>query len=188
MKRELGTTNALYPMPTVIVGTVVDGRPNFVTIAHVGIVAMQAVSVSMNKAHFSNAGIKKNETFSVNLPSLDQVTETDYCGLVSGKTTDKSKVFSVFCGRLKTAPMIQECPVTMECRLVKTVEFPTHEVFMGEIAGTYCDDSVLTDGKIDVGKLKPLLFVMHDKRYWTLGEPFAQAWDIGRNGGKRKDD
>jgi flavin reductase (DIM6/NTAB) family NADH-FMN oxidoreductase RutF len=180
MKKELGKLNALYPMPTVVVGTLVGDRPNFITIAHVGIVGMQHVCVSMNKMHFSNAGIKKNETFSVNIPSVDQVRPTDYCGMVSGKTTDKSGEFTVFYGRLKTAPMIEECPVSMECRLVKTVELSSYENFIGEVEQTYCDDVVLTDGKIDIGKLRPLLFSMHDKKYWAIGEPYAKAWSIGK--------
>jgi len=184
MKKELGKTNGLYPMPTTIVGTMVNGKANFITVAHVGIVGMQMVSVCLSKGHYSNVGIAENKAFSVNIPSVELAEKTDYCGLVSGKTTDKSEVFSVFTGRLKTAPMIQECPVAMECRLVKTVDFPTHEVFVGEIAGTYCDDTILTGGKIDVGKLRPLLFVMHDKQYWTLGEPFAKAWSVGKPGGK----
>lgn len=184
MKKKLGKVNGLYPMPTVLVGTLVKGKPNFVTVAHVGIVAMQGISVCLNKARFSSVGIREQKAFSVNIPSLELVKDTDYCGLVSGKTMDKSGVFSVFYGKLKTAPMIQECPVTMECRLVQTVEFPTHEVFMGEIEETYCEESVFTDGRIDVGKLHPLLFVMHDKQYWSLGEPYAQAWSIGKQRGK----
>ena len=183
MKKEMGKLNALYPLPTVVVGTLVDGKPNFITIAHVGIVGMQHVCVSMNKAHYSNAGIKKNETFSVNIPSVDQVKPTDYCGLVSGKNTDKSGEFSVVYGRLKTAPMIQECPVSMECRLVKTVDLASYENFMGEIVQTYCDDSILTEGKIDVGKLRPLLFVMHDGQYWSIGKPYAKAWSVGKKKG-----
>jgi flavin reductase (DIM6/NTAB) family NADH-FMN oxidoreductase RutF len=180
MKQQLGSTNGLYPLPTVLVGTIVNGTVNFTTIAHVGIVAMKTISVSMNKTHFSNTGIRENGTFSVNLPSVEQVKETDYCGIVTGKDTDKSHVFSVFYGRLKTAPMIQECPLTMECRLVKTLDLSGYDVFIGEIEGTYCDDSILTQGKIDIGKLRPLLFEMHGKHYWTIGQPTAKAWSIGK--------
>ena len=186
MKKELKNTNGLYPSLTTLVGTVVEGKVNFLTIAHVGIMDMKQISVSLNKSHYSNAGIRQNKTFSVNIPSVEQVQKTDYCGLVSGKSVEKASVFSVFYGKLKTAPMIQECPITMECRLVKTIDFSSHDVFIGEIAGTYCDEAVLTDGKIDVGKLRPLLFVMHDTSYWTLGEPYAKAWDIGKQEGKHR--
>jgi len=78
MKISLGAKNCLYPLPTTIVGATVNGKPNFLAIAHVGIMAGIDVSISMNKRHYTNAGIKENGTFSVNIPSWDMVEETDY--------------------------------------------------------------------------------------------------------------
>ncbi len=180
MKTELGAKNCLYPMPTMLVGATVDGNPNFITIAHVGIMDLEDISLGMAKAHYTNRGIKDNKTFSVNIPSVAQVTETDYCGLVSGKRANKAGLFDVFYGTLKTAPMSAECPVNMECKLVQTVDFPKHEVFIGEIVATYADDSVLTDGTVDFAKVRPILFTMPDQGYWKLGERFATAWSVGK--------
>jgi len=106
---------------------------------------------------------------------------TDYCGLVSGKKVDKSKLFDVFYGKLKTAPMIRECPINMECRLIQTVDFPKHDVFIGEIVETYVDEEYLTDGIVDFAKVQPILFVMNDTSYWKLGQRLANAWDIGKS-------
>lgn len=89
---KLGPVNALYPMPTTLVGVMVNGKPNFIAIAHVGIMnhgTPQYISLEMNKAHYTNTGIRENETFSVCLPSEDLIAETDFCGLVCGKKTDK---------------------------------------------------------------------------------------------------
>ena len=181
-KRSLGARNCLYPMPTTLVGALVRGRPNFATIAHVGIMDLKTISLGMNKTHFTKAGIFENRTFSVNLPSVDMVEKTDYCGLVSGKNIDKSKLFKIFYGELKTAPMIEECPVNMECRLVKNVDFPSHDIFMGEVVAAYCDESVLNEEeKLDYTLLKPILFTMHDAGYWKLGERFADAWSVGKS-------
>jgi len=119
-------------------------------------------------------------TFSVNIPSRDLVKETDYVGIVSGKKTDKSGLSDVFYGETKTAPMISSCPVVMECRLERVVDFPTHDVFVGEILETYADKSVLTDGKIDIRKVNPLLFDMNSVKYWSLGEEVANCWNIGK--------
>src|SRR5665811_2476702 len=83
MKIELGALNCLYPMPTTLVGAMVEDRPNFITIAHVGIMDPGSLSLGMSKAHYTNAGIKQCGTFSVNLPSAEMVEETDYCGPVS---------------------------------------------------------------------------------------------------------
>jgi len=181
-KRELGAVNCLYPLPTVLVGALVRGRPNYCTIAHVGIMDLKTISLGMNKTHLTKAGIFENRTFSVNIPSVDMVEKTDYCGLVSGKTVDKSKLFKTFYGQLRTAPMIEECAVNMECRLVKNVDFPAHDIFMGEVVAAYCDESVLGDDeKLDYAKLRPILFTMHDAGYWKLGERFADAWSVGKS-------
>jgi len=183
MKQKIGSQNALYPMPVTLVGALVDGKVNFVTIAHVGILNARSphlISLGINKAHYTNAGIKANRTFSVNIPSQDMVVETDYMGLVSGRDTDKSTVFEVVFGELQTAPMIKDCPVSMECRLHEIVDNPTHDIFVGEIVATYVDDSVLTDGRIDLAKVRPMLFDMSSKQYWALGQAIGRAWHVGR--------
>jgi flavin reductase (DIM6/NTAB) family NADH-FMN oxidoreductase RutF len=120
----------------------------------------------------------------VNLPSSDLLTKTDYCGLVSGANADKSKVFEVFYGTLKTAPMIRECPVALECRLVRTVDLPSHNLHIGEIVGAYADSRVIRDGKPDFSKIDPLFLTMPDNRYWTLGKHAGDAWSAGKNIGQ----
>ncbi len=184
MKVDLGVKNCLYPLPTTLVGALVNGKPNYITIAHVGIMDLTSVSLGMAKVHYTNAGIKANGTFSVNIPSVKMVKETDYCGLMSGKTQDKALLFKTFYGKLKTAPMIEECSINMECELIKTVDFPNHDVFVGRIAATYCNETVITDGVVDFGKVQPILFVMNDRSYWKLGSKIAKAWDIGKRLGK----
>ncbi|MGZ4863537.1 MAG: flavin reductase family protein [Halobacteriota archaeon] len=108
-----------------------------------------------SKAHYTNAGIKQCGTFSVNLPSAKMVQETDYCGLVLGRFADKTKLFNVFYGKLKTAPMIAECPICIECKLTNVVDFPMHDIGIGEIMSTYTKDAVLTDGIVDYSKVQP---------------------------------
>ena len=76
-KIEAGARNFMYPMPTTLVGAMVAGKPNYLTIAHVGVMKYATLSVSMNKRHYTNAGIKENGTFSVNLPSARMVKATD---------------------------------------------------------------------------------------------------------------
>ena len=172
MKKKLDGINVLYPTPTTILGAIVEGKPNFITIAHIGIVnhaKPYLISFSLAKPHHTNPGIRENKTFSVNIPSEDLVVETDYVGLVSGKKTDKSNLFEIFYGELENAPMIKECPINMECRLYDTYDTPTHDLFIGEIVETFADESVLTEGKVDLAKLKPLLFDMSSVKYWSMG-------------------
>jgi flavin reductase (DIM6/NTAB) family NADH-FMN oxidoreductase RutF len=180
MKATLGPKNCLYPLPTTLIGAKVQGKPTFITIAHVGIMDLGSISLGMNKIHHTNAGIKENGTFSVNIPPVEMVKITDYCGLVSGKNVDKGELFELFYGELETAPMIEECPINMECKLIQTVDFPKHDIFIGEVVQTYCDERCLSDGVVDFSKVRPILFVMNDKSYWKLGERFADAWNIGK--------
>ena len=181
MKISLGAKNCLYPLPTTIVGANVNGRPNYITIAHIGIMDMGTISLGMGKVHFTNAGIKENGTFSVNIPSVEMVKITDYCGLVSGKSVDKAGLFSNFYGKLETAPMINECAINMECKLIQTVDLPRHDIFIGEIVETYYEEKYMTDKVVDFSKVQPILFTMNDTGYWKLGERFARAWSIGKN-------
>ena len=181
--RKLGPVNALYPSLTTIVGAVVDGRDNFSTIAHVGIMnhgQPQYLSFGINKSHYTPQGIREHGEFSVNIPSRDMVKETDYMGLVSGRNTDKSGFFETFRGQLAYAPLIASCPVCMECRLADILDFRTHEVFVGEIVETHAHPEVLTQGKVDVAKARPLLFDMASVKYWALGEEVAGCWNVGK--------
>lgn len=183
MKKPLDGINVLYPTPTTIVGAIVEGKVNFITIAHIGIVnhaRPYLISLSLAKPHHTNAGIKENKTFSVNIPNEDLVVETDYVGIVSGKKTDKSSVFEVFYGNLENAPMITECPINMECKLYDVYDTPTHDLFIGEIVETCADESVLKNGKVDLARLKPLLFDMSSIKYWSIGNPVAGCWNIGK--------
>ena len=179
----IGPVNALYPMPTTLVGATVNGKPNFLTIAHVGILnhgTPQYLSIGLGKIHYSNDGIRENKTFSICLPSEGLMVKTDYCGIMTGKKTDKAALFDVFYGELKTAPMIRECLVNMELRLYDVLDFPTHDIFIGELVETYVDEAVMSDGKIDIQKLNPLLFDMASVKYYGLGQPLGNCWHVGK--------
>jgi flavin reductase (DIM6/NTAB) family NADH-FMN oxidoreductase RutF len=187
MLQKIGSQNVLYPMPVTLVGTVVEGRINFLNIAHVGIfnaASPHRISLGMAKSHWSNKGIRANGTFSINMPSVDMMIETDHAGLVSGRSADKSKVFETFFGSLEHAPLIATCPVAMACKLVETIDTPTHDVFVGEVVETYADPSVLTDGVVDLGKVRPLLFDMSTRSYFAIGERVGRCWHEGKTYGK----
>lgn len=182
--KPIGPVNALYPMPTTLVGATVNGKPNFLAVAHVGILnhgTPQYLSIGLGKVHYSNAGIHDNRTFSICMPSEDLMVQTDYCGIMTGKKTDKAALFDLFYGELQTAPMIRQCPVNMELRLHDVLDFNTHEIFIGELVQTYADDSVMSNGKIDIARLRPLLFDMASTKYWRLGPAVGSCWSAGKS-------
>jgi len=181
-KIDLGPKVASYPMPVSLIGANVNGKANFLVAAwfmSAG-VSPSKVAVALNKTHHTNQGIKDTKTFSVCIPSEDLVKATDYCGIVSGSKADKSKVFDVFYGKLKTAPMISECPVTMECKLERVVDNGGHEIFIGEIVSTFTEEQYLTNGILDLKKIKPFLLSLNDGIYFALGEEKAKAWTAGK--------
>jgi len=114
------------------------------------------------------------------------VEQTDYCGLVSGRESDKASIFEVFYGDLKTAPMIESCPLSLECRLADILELPTNDLFIGEIVNGYADEGSFTEGKLDVQKIDPLLLTMPDNSYWRIGDYVGAAWSIGASLMKKK--
>jgi flavin reductase (DIM6/NTAB) family NADH-FMN oxidoreductase RutF len=179
---NLGSTIPAYPMPVSLVGAHVDGKPNFLAVAWFTMVSYKPprIAIALGKDHYTNPGIKENKAFSVCLPSEDMVEMTDYCGIVSGKKTDKSGLFELFYGELKVAPLIRDCPLSMECKLVDIVASGLNEIFIGEIIGTYTEEKFLTDGKMDFSKMRPLILSQPDTSYWCLGEPVAKAWNIGK--------
>jgi flavin reductase (DIM6/NTAB) family NADH-FMN oxidoreductase RutF len=109
------------------------------------------------------------------------MVETDYCGIMTGKKTDKAALFDVFYGELDTAPMIRQCPVNMELKLHDVLDFKTHDIFVGELVQTYADDEVINEGNIDIARLRPLLFDMASKKYWSLGQPVGNCWSAGKS-------
>lgn len=182
-KIEIKSRTFLYPMPTVLVGANVDDRPNYVTIAFCGIVNMSPpmIAFATSRSRYTNRGIEQNGSFSVNIPSVDMVAVTDYCGLVTGQKVDKSRLFKNFYGKLGTAPMIEECPLNLECKLYQKLELPSHYLFIGEIVATYTEDRYLEDGLPDIQKMQPIAYSMYDNNYWKIGEHLGRALSIGKD-------
>ncbi|MCI0496785.1 MAG: flavin reductase family protein [Thermoplasmata archaeon] len=176
-----------FPMPVTLVGALVDGRPNFTAVSWInrGDWKPPSIMAAMNPDHHTTRGLRENGTFSVNVPDRRLLAAADHCGLVSGKKVDKSGLFTVFYGELGTAPMIEECPVCLECRFVKEVEMTFDHIFVGEIVNAYAEESVLRRGKLDNVAADPCILLMSDSAYHTVGEKMADAWSVGK-GYKKK--
>ncbi|WP_428565764.1 MAG: flavin reductase family protein [Solidesulfovibrio sp. DCME] len=173
---------AFPPMPVALVGTMVAGRANFMAAAWLTRVGHKPplLGVSINRRQWTGQGIRETGAFSLCLPGQGLVELTDYCGLVSGRNVDKGALFDLFYGDTPGAPMIRECPLCLELTLAQTVELPQHAFFIGEIKAAWADGEVLTNGKPDVEKYKPLLLTMPDNRYWAMGGQLADAWSVGK--------
>jgi len=181
-KISAGRNVFVYPMPVTLLGTLVDKKPNFMALGWVTRVNANppTIGCGVGRHHHSVRGIEENQTFSINFPSVGMMKKTDYCGLVSGKDTDKAAVFDVYYGELKTAPMITECPLSLECQVQTVVENPTNNFYIGEIIASFTEEKYLTDCKLDIRKINPLLLTMPDNRYWKVGDYAGDAWSTGK--------
>jgi len=183
-KTQIGPTTLVYPMPTTLVGADVDGKPNFLAIAWCGIACSQPpmLSVALQPRRYTLRGIKQNMAFSVNVPSVDLVKEADYCGIRSGDKVDKVGVcdFKVFYGNVEGAPLIEQCPVNLACRVVQMLELGSHWLIVGRIEETHVSDDCLTDGRPDVDKVRPFIFIPGPPaHYQAFGDVIARAFSVG---------
>ncbi|MCI2048739.1 MAG: flavin reductase family protein [Lachnospiraceae bacterium] len=179
--KNIGSTVGLYPTPDTVVGTVQDGRINWMNVAHVGVWGVDCMMLSIGKPHYTARALHKGAHLSVNLVDEDMMVRADYVGIVSGEMTDKSDVFPVFHGQLDDAPLIENAPVAMECVIEEIHETKTHFNCIVRPVNTYAREDVLSEnGKIDFEKIHPILFEMQQTRFLRTGDAVGRCWDIGK--------
>ena len=183
MKKNIGPMLALYPTPAVVVGAEVDGKANWLLVAHVGIIGHDRIMLSMHKAHYTNQGVKAAGCLSVNIVEENMLGRADYVGSVSGAKTDKSGVFAYHAGEAGT-PVIDDSRLVMECEVVDNYETDAFDNFICRIVNTYAEESILNDkGKPDYNKLKPVLFEMPGYTYLRTGGEISKCLQPGRGYG-----
>ncbi len=174
-KKSLDPSTLLYPVPTVLVSCGdMDTKPNIITIGWTGIVCSDPpmVSISVRPHRHSAKILKEKREFVINIPTQDLLEKTDRCGVISGRDHDKFE--SVGLTAVKpakvSAPLIAECPVNLECRVVDVKPLGAHDLYIAEIIAAHADENVLKGGKIQVSKAMPIVYCPVNSEYWTLGE------------------
>lgn len=186
VKKRLGPTTSLYPMPVLLVAVRTgEATANIVTVAWAGIVGGEPPLLALDIAasHFSTPFIEREGCFTANVPDSAHAVEADYCGVVSGRTDpDKARTcgFHLVPAAVVSAPLIAECPLNFECRLLKRVETGSGSFLLAEIVETHVDESAIgSGGSIDALKLDPLVLAA-EGQYHRLGERVARAFDAGK--------
>ncbi|MFX1417662.1 MAG: flavin reductase family protein [Promethearchaeota archaeon] len=185
-KAKFGKVPLIYPVPIILAGALVNNKPNFETLGDVGIMGINPplVYISSGQDHYTNQGILEHGTFSVNFPTTQLLVKTDYCGIVSGKDEDKSHLFNIFYGDLKTAPMIRECPVNLECKVVKEFSIQHRQIFIGDVVQAHVSENyviISEEGQkiADMVKLDPIIYAL-DNRYYKIGEIIGMGYQEGK--------
>lgn len=190
MKVSLGAKPLALPTPAWLVGTYdADGKPNIATVAWCGVCCTDppSVAVSLRKARYSYDAIVTRKAFTISVPSESFVRETDYAGIVSGRSVDKFAVAGLTPVRsdLVDAPYVDEFPLVIECRLTQTIEIGVHIQFIGEIVNVRADEAVLDAGGLpDMLKVSPIVYDPGAKVYYGVGEAIGKGFSIGNEVGK----
>ena len=171
------------PLPVFIIATYnAEGIANAMNAAWVGQIGRDIISISLGE-HPSTENIKLNRAFTVSFATKQYTAECDYVGLVSfKKEPDKLKKagFTVTPSDKVNAPIIDQLPVALECEVVDIIREYGETRVTAKIVGMTADESVLTDGKVDLSKLQPIMYDSSAKTYRVIGENVGGAWDAGR--------
>lgn len=182
-KENIGSLVALYPKPLTVVGAEVNGKVNWLVVGHTGIIGHNRIILSMSDKHYTNKGIHQTGRLSINLVSREMLPKADYAGSVSGADTDKSTLFAYHIGE-NGAPLIDESPLSMECKVVDKFKTDGFDNFICEVAATYVAKDMLNeDGRPDYTRLKPVLFEFPTYSYLATGEVIGRCLALDKEPG-----
>lgn len=163
----------LVPAPVVLVACAHEelGR-NLLTVAWCGVDCSDPpiIHVSVRPSRYSHRMISESGCFTVNIPTRGLAMKVDLCGTISGKEGDKFERAGLTPAPadIVTAPIVAECPLSIECRVRRVLPLGLHDMFLGEIVATHADENLITDGGVDFGRLELISYV--NGEYWSLGE------------------
>jgi flavin reductase (DIM6/NTAB) family NADH-FMN oxidoreductase RutF len=185
MKKNIGAFPLLYPIPIVLIGSYNEDKINFTTIGDLAIMGVKPalITISLLESHLSTSNILLSKTFSVNIPSFDAIAKVDYCGMVSGNDTDKASLFNVFYGEDPKIPLIEECPVNMECEVIKHFIYERRNIFIARINHTWLEDKLAPQSASNsipsLKDLNPIIYSM-DNHYYSIGDECGKGYQEGK--------
>ncbi len=189
MKTTLGPQRIPFPSPTTLVVTGNMKKANIVTIAWVSMLTSKppTLGISVGTRGFSGGLIKKNKNFTVNIATVNNMKQTDYCGITSGREInkfDKTGLTKMPSKNIES-PIINECPINVECRLVEARMVGLTNHFIGEILEIHVDSDKMhgdaKPGSIDITAIEPLIYFSGVRKYCKLEKIVGDAYEIGKS-------
>ncbi len=183
MRKDFGSKPWFYPLPVLIIGTYDEhGKADAMNAAWGGLYDSDLVELCLSHGHKTFKNLEKTGAFTVSFGDAAHAAACDYVGLVSGNDTpdklEKSGLTPEKSGSVN-APRFRELPMTLECTLVRVSEEGN---VIGRIVNISADESILdAAGKIDVMKLRPIVFEPVKNGYHVLGEKVADAFEVGKS-------
>lgn len=183
-KHNLGQKTIVTPLPVLIVATYDEnGKADAMNVAWGGQCTYNHVAINLAKGHKTTENIRHTKAFTVSIANLDNLVISDYFGLVSGRKEDKIAVAGVHVHKSEfvNAPVIEEYPLTLECKVVSIEDCFGEVRVVGEVVNTIADDSILdNNGNVDFDKLQPLSFDSCARSYRVLGKTVGTAFNDGK--------
>ena len=184
MKKDLGVKPYRFPMPVLLIATYGENdKVDVMNMAWGGICAANMVSLNIDADHKTSENIKKRGAFTLSIADIPHIEAADFFGIASGNKMDdkfeRTGLTAVKSEKID-APVVQEFPLTLECKVVEDKEEVYGHHVIGEIVGVLADESVLDEqGKVDPTKLNAFVFDQFQSGYYAIGEKVGQAWHTG---------
>ena len=184
MKKSLGVNPYLFPMPVLMIATY--GENDVVDVMNMawgGICANNMVALNITQTHRTAKNIKERGAFTLSIADIDHIKEADFFGIASGnKMADKFERSGLHAVKSEKvdAPVVEEFPVTLECRVAEIQNDKFGFRVVGEIVNVLADEKILDEkGKVDPKKLNAFVFDQFQSGYYAIGEKVGQAWSSG---------
>ena len=183
MKKNLGNKTVLAPLPVLIVATYDEqGTPNAMNVAWGGQCGYHHVALNLSLNHKTTENLKHTKAFTLSIATVDTLVISDYFGLVSGRKENKIEKAGVHVTRSEfvDAPVIDEYPLTLECKVIEMREALGEMHVVGEVVNMQADESILDEqGKVDLGKLRSISYDSASHSYRVLGDIVGKAFKNG---------
>lgn len=187
MKKQLGPSDAIFPVPAALIVSGIKEEANIITLAWIGIASSTppTIGISIRKTRYSLELIRKTGEFSVNFPSASIYKEVDYCGITTGREKNKFKeagLTPIESKKIKP-PIIKECPYNIECRVSQEIIIGDYTHILGEVLESHVDvDKAASSERagFDMSKINPLVYFAEAREYWSIGEKLGYSFNVGK--------
>lgn len=175
-RKSLPPTTLLFPTPVVLVTSIDEkGKANIITLAWTGVVNSDPpmVGISIRPERYSHGNIQRIKEFVLNIPSQELVRKVDACGVLSGREVDKFSLTGLtpIPSEKVKPPLIDECPVQMECEVKQIIPLGSHDLFLGQIVALHIREEIQKEkGRINIPKALPIVYCPGAHEYWSLGQ------------------
>lgn len=183
MKKNIKTTEAIFPMPVLMIATYNDdGSVDVMNAAWGMMLERDLVVLNLTETHKTVQNIKKRHAFTVSIADVDHVKEADYFGVVSGNNTPnkfENTNLTTTKSTLVDAPIVNEFPICMECEFVEYQDDKYGCGVIGKIVNVSAEESVMKDDKVDITSLNAIAFDPYTHGYYKVTERVGEAFKDG---------